>query len=107
MMPPAQAVYMVTFSQIATQFSVICLFLLISGVNLNKLAPSSTPLFWSLACAAALSPLMLLRPGHVWATAIFAIAASLILVVVVIVLCATDAPHSPPYSPLPTVTFPR
>ena len=32
---------------------------------------------------------MMLRPGHVWGTAVFAILASVILVVVIIILCAT------------------
>ena len=47
---------------------------------------------------------MLLRPGHVWGTAVFAILASVILVVVVIVLCATGAKHDQ-YIPPPPVTF--
>ena len=47
---------------------------------------------------------MLLRPSHVWGTALIAIIATAILVVVIIVLCATDAPHDP-RTPPPAVTF--
>jgi len=46
----------------------------------------------------------MLRPAHVWGTALFAILASVILVVVIIILCATDAPHDP-YTDTPPVTF--
>ena len=94
----------VTVAQVLTQFSVLVLFFLISGINLNKLIPQRSSLFFSLVCTAALTPLMLLRPGHVWGTAILAILASVILVVVVIILCTTGAPHDP-YMPPPTVTF--
>lgn len=94
----------VTVAQVSTQFCVLVLFFLISGINLNKLAPAHSTLFYSLLCTAALTPFMLLRPGHVWGTALFAIAASVILVVVVVVLCATGADHDPYISP-PSVTF--
>lgn len=94
----------VTCAQVMTQFCVMVLFFLISGVNLNKLIPQRSSLFFSFVCTAALAPFMLLRPGHVWGTAIFAILASVILVVVVIFLCATDAPHDP-YTKPPEVTF--
>ena len=94
----------VTISQVLTQFCVLILFLLISGINLNKLIPQRSSLFFSLVGAGALAPLMLLRPGHVWGTAILAILASVILVAVVVILCATDAPHDP-YAPPPAVTF--
>ena len=94
----------VTAAQVTTQFSVMVLFFLISGVNLHKLCSSHTSLFFSLVCCVSLAPLMLLRPGHVWGTAVFAILASVILVVVVIVLCATGAKHDQ-YIPPPPVTF--
>ena len=94
----------VTVAQVTTQFSVMVLFFLISGVNLHKLCSSHTSLFFSLLCCAALAPLLLLRPGHVWGTAVFAILASVILVVVVIVLCATGAKHDS-YIATPPVTF--
>ena len=55
----------------------------------NKLFPHFSSAFFSLVCTAALAPLMMLRPGHVWGTAVFAILASVILVVVIIILCAT------------------
>jgi len=94
----------VSVAQVSTQFSVMVLFFLISGINLNHLAPQRSSLFFSLLCTGVLTPLMLLRPGHVWGTALFAIAASVILVVVIIILCATNAPHDP-YTHLPPVTF--
>jgi amino acid permease len=94
----------VTLAQVLTQFCVLILFLLISGINLNKLIPQRSSLFFSLVGSGALAPLMLLRPGHVWGTAILAILASVVLVVVVVILCATDAPHDP-YAPPPAVTF--
>jgi len=95
----------VTVAQVSTQFSVMVLFFLISGLNLATLIPEHSSLFWSLICCGSLTPLMLLRPGHVWGTAVFAILASVILVVVIVVLCATDAPHKP-HTPMPLVTFP-
>ena len=96
----------VTLAQFATQFSVMVVFLLISGTNLNKLVPTHTPTFFSLTCTASLTPLMLLRPGHVWATALLAIVATLILVVVILFLCATNAPHAKyPYETPPAATF--
>jgi hypothetical protein len=52
----------VTLAQFMTQFSVMVVFLLISGINLNKLHPTKPPLFYSMICTAALTPLMLLRP---------------------------------------------
>jgi len=94
----------VTCAQVLTQFSVMVLFFLISGRNLSKLAPQCSSLFFSMVCVGALTPFMLLRPGHVWATAALAILASVILVVVIIILCATDAPHDP-YTDPPTVSF--
>jgi amino acid permease len=94
----------VTLAQVLTQFCVMVLFFLISGVNLNKLIPQRSSLFFSLICTASLTPLMLLRPGHVWGTAVFAIMASVILVLVVVFLCATDAPHDP-FTPRPSVSF--
>lgn len=94
----------VTAAQVLTQFCVMVLFFLISGVNLNKLVPGRSSLFFSLVCCAGLTPLMLLRPGHVWATAVFAIVASVVLVAVVVILCATNAPHDP-HTPMPPVTF--
>jgi amino acid permease len=95
----------VTVAQVATQFCVMVLFFLISGVNLNKLAPAAgSTLFFSLVTTLALTPFMLLRPGHVWGTAVFAIAASIILVGVVLVLCATGAPHDAK-TPDPPVDF--
>ena len=94
----------VTTAQVLTQFSVLVLFFLVSGVNLNKLAPRFSTLFYSLVCAAALTPFMLLKPNHVWSTALFAIFASTALVCVIIYLCASHAPHVP-YTPSPPVTF--
>ena len=58
-------------------------------VSQNKLFPHFSSAFFSLVCTAALTPLMMLRPAHVWGTALFAILASVILVVVIIILCAT------------------
>lgn len=95
----------VTVCQFATQFSVMVVFFLIAGINLNKLVPKHSPLFYSLVCTGSLTPLMLLRPGHVWGTAVMAILATVILVGVIIGLCASDAPHDP-HTPLPKVTFP-
>ena len=94
----------VTIAQFMTQFSVMVVFFLICGINIHTLAPSHPPLFYSLICTAALTPLMLLRPSHVWGTALLAIIATTILVVVIIVLCATNAPHDA-HTPMPTVTF--
>eukprot|EP00937_MAST-01D_sp_MAST-1D-sp2_P003812 g3812.t1 len=95
----------VTVAQVMTQFSVLVLFLLISGVNLHKLAPShGSTLGFSLACTAGLTPFMLLRPGEVWTTAVLAVLASVVLVGVVVVLCATGAPHDP-WQPPSAVDF--
>ena len=60
----------VTVAQVSTQFSVMVLFFLISGLNLATLIPEHSSLFWSLICCGSLTPLMLLRPGHVWGTAV-------------------------------------
>lgn len=95
----------VTFAQFTTLFSVMVVFFLVCGLNISALVPAHSPLFYSLVCTAALTPLMLLRPSHVWGTALIAIIATSILVVVILVLCATDAPHKQ-RTPLPTVTFP-
>jgi amino acid permease len=81
-------------AQLVTTFMVLVLFFLLCGLNINQLAPSHSKLFYSLICVAALTPFTLLRPGHVWFTALFAIIASVVLVVVIIVLCATGAPHT-------------
>ena len=97
-------VYAVTVAQVLTQFAVIVVFFLLSGKNIHKLSPSHSALFYSLVCSAALTPLFLLKPGHVWITAFLAVLCSLILVVVVIVLSASDAPHDP-YTPPPQVSF--
>lgn len=98
-------VFAVTGSQIITLIGVSVVFLLISGINLNMLFPQHSALFYSMVCTLLIAPLTLLRPGHVWGTAIIAVIASVALAIVIIILCATDTTAAGSYTPLPTPTF--